>query len=464
MIAWSDTWKANLRFGLGPRPGETAPIAGDPRGYVRAQLDIADPMIPVPEVLTTEAIRREFLGRRREQTRARSMVKLIGAETAPQDLHEAVEELRKAYVEFRTGTYRDETEMRAAKALSTGEPFVERLVMFWANHFAVAAGGLIRVFAGVHERETIRPHVTGRFAGMLRAAVLHPAMLSYLNNDKSIGPDSPLARRRRRRKTDINENLARELLELHTLGVDGGYTQADVIELAYALTGWTGGLSPRTEGDFAPERHQPGTRTILGRRYGEAGERQIHAILDDLARHPATARHVATKIASHFVSDDAPSVLVDRLEHTFRETDGDLAAVSRALVEADEAWAPAPAKIVPPYDFVVSVARATQQPLDGQFLAQSLHSLGQMAWSPPSPAGWPGGDSSWVGGDALMERLDWLEQFTARTPLGDAHPADVAAELLGADLDAHLETALKRAESREQAYALLFMSPYWLRR
>ena len=222
--------------------------------------------------------------------------------------------------------------------------FGERLAMFWANHFAISAakGPHVRVIAGAFEREAIRPHVFGRFADMLLAVETHPAMLFFLDNQQSFGPNSVAGQNRKR---GLNENLAREILELHTLGVNGGYTQDDVTSLARIITGWTvvgreGRLGPPGTFAFFANAHEPGDQRLLGKTYVDAGFEQGRAALMDLARHPATATHVAVKLARHFISDDPPKALIDKLATTFKATEGDLAAVSTALVEAEESWAP----------------------------------------------------------------------------------------------------------------------------
>ena len=230
--------------------------------------------------------------------------------------------------------------------------FAERLVHFWSNHFCISAakGPLVRVAAGCFEREAIRPHVLGRFGAMLQAVESHPAMLAYLDNALSFGPNSPAGRNRNR---GLNENLAREILELHTLGVDGGYTQADVTALARIITGWTfsgreGRLGEPGTFVFFPNGHEPGDHTLLGKAYAAGGVKQGEAALADLARRPATARHIAGKLARHFVADEPPPSLVDRLAKVFRETDGDLKAVAIALVDSDEAWTTPLAKMRTP--------------------------------------------------------------------------------------------------------------------
>ena len=220
--------------------------------------------------------------------------------------------------------------------------FVERLVAFWSNHFCISAtkGEPARIWAGSFEREAIRPHVLGRFADMLKAVEQHPAMLFFLDNQQSLGPDS---RAGQNRKRGLNENLAREIMELHTLGVGGGYTQDDVTSLARIITGWTfagpqGKLGAPGSFVFNANAHQPGPQLLLGKTYDDNGVAQGEAALADIARHPSTAKFIATKFARHFVADDPPPALVARLQDVFRKTDGDLKALAAALVDSDEAW------------------------------------------------------------------------------------------------------------------------------
>lgn len=356
-----------------------------------------------------------------------------------------------------------EIEARFARLLSGEADFTERLVLFWANHFAVSAapGGALLALVGPFEREAIRPHVTGRFRDMLQAAAAHPAMLAYLTNTRSIGPNSPAGRRT---GAGLNENLAREILELHTLGVDGGYTQADVRALAEALTGWTiGGPNSAAPGRFlfnAPA-HEPGPRTVLGRLYPEGGEAQGRAILEDLARHPATARHIARKLAAHFVADDPPPALVDRLAATFQETEGDLAALARALLLSPEAWAPERRKLRSPLEFLIAAVRTSRAAPSPQRLAGMLANLGQPPFRPSSPKGFPDRSEEWLAPDAIKTRADFALELAAGFT-GD--PRALAREALGAALTDETATAIRRAETPRQGLAILLMAPEFQRR
>lgn len=374
---------------------------------------------------------------------------------------------------------------RFAVAVTSEAPFVERIVHFWANHFAVSVDKLSVIgFAGLLEFEAVRPHVLGRFGDMLWAVETHPAMLLYLDQAQSIGPDSALARAaaaRRRgngRAIGLNENLAREILELHTLGVDGGYGQEDVTELARALTGITmPGLAPpplrRVLGDVDPGEvrfvdviHQPGTRSLLGRRYeAGSGDIQPRSMIGALAAHPATARHLSFKLARHFVADDPPAALVDRLTAAFVRHNGDLRQWYGVLLSAPETWAAAPTKVKTPWEWAVSAARAlgwrTMPPSLG--VAALFRELGQPVWQPGSPAGFDDVAASWLAPDALLRRVEAAQRLVRLAPAG-ADPRALATHLFGPLLSETTATTIARAESPAQALALLLVSPEFLRR
>jgi uncharacterized protein (DUF1800 family) len=497
-----DATTALRRFGLGARPGEAARIGADGRAFVLAQLDRGPAALLTAPLGKSEAILADVQRARRELREARQAKKgnAAGAAAAPQVVAAAEPAKPAARAEAKTqpqqpgGPQRTDAaakadnkgvapaeprparllreafvadvEARIVQSATTDVPFLERLVLFWSNHFAVSAGkGAVRGLAGAYEREAIRPNVLGRFADMLKAVAQHPAMLIYLDNAQSIGPTSEVGKRRAR---GLNENLAREILELHTLGVDGGYTQADVTSLAHLLTGWSVGqieLPQTVPGRFffAGPRHELGGATVLGRRYAQGGIKEGEAALADLARHPATARHIATKLARHFVAESPPPALVARLETTFRDTDGDLSAVSRALASAPEAWAAPQAKIVPPYDFLVSLSRgfaALEPPLQVNRFAAAL---GQPTWAPASPKGWPDEDDAWMSPAAIRERLR-IAEVAVRKVAAVADPRELAEDLLGGHLSEETRSAIARAETREQGLELLAMSPEFLRR
>lgn len=465
----SDALIAVTRFGLGPSPRDLERARSDPRGWAAAQV-AATPTTPAPlRDLPPLAVLLETNMRHRAERReaARALRKARREGDVPAALQAAFDAERKDLRKYVIDVFRREMDARIVAGLVTDTPLVERLVAFWSNHFAIEARNLgTRLFVGNHEREAIRPFVLGRFEDMAKAALLHPAMLGYLDNIQSVGPNSRVGRRTGR---SINENLAREILELHTLGVDGGYTQDDVRALAMMLTGWHGGADARpgrVEQVFAKARHEPGPKTLLGRTYRGRGPRQAFAAITDLAAHPATARHVTGKLARHFVSDDPPPALLDRLERVFRDTGGDLGEVTRTLIAADEAWAAPPNRLVSPYDFVIASMRTFGVRAADRTLLREFRTLGYNLWRPDAPTGFPDGGDAWLGGDHLLERLDWASAFARREGKVAAAPEPVpfATQLLGPDLDADLHTTLARAESRTQALALLLMSVQWQRR
>jgi uncharacterized protein (DUF1800 family) len=307
------------RFGLGARPGDLSAIGGDGRDWLRAQLKDAAPQLarwaPAPvdsQLKSSSDILAQALELRRE-IRASRKVAAAGEDTMAAQvaaLMKVPQLLRPIYIEEVTTRFR--------QAVVTDQPFVERLTQFWTNHFAVSVDkNLLLGLAGSLEREAIRPHVLGNFSEMLLAVERHPAMLLYLDNHLSVGPNSRAARsigrRHSERKIGINENLARETLELHTLGVGGGYTQADVTSYAEVITGWSigGEQGRRPQGVpgqfmFRTELHEPGAKVVLGKRYADTGYDQGVAVLRDLASNRSTARFIATKLARHFIADDPP--------------------------------------------------------------------------------------------------------------------------------------------------------------
>ncbi|QQN63596.1 DUF1800 family protein [Bradyrhizobium diazoefficiens] len=365
-------------------------------------------------------------------------------------------------------TFRAEALARLQRAMMVDCGFTERLVAFWSNHFCISAtkGELARMWAGAFEREAIRPHVLGRFADMLKAVEQHPAMLFFLDNQQSLGPDS---RAGQNRKRGLNENLAREIMELHTLGVGGGYTQGDVTSLARIITGWTfagrkGQLGAPGSFAFNANAHQPGPQVLLGKTYEATGLAQGEAALADIARHPSTANFIATKFVRHFVADDPPPALVARLRDVFVRTDGDLKALAIALVDSNEAWQAPLTKMRSPYDFLVAsgrlLARVPEDP--GPYL-NGLNLLGQPLWAPAGPNGFPDTAAAWAAPEGMKLRLDIASQMGAR--LGpNIDPLDLLEFAAGEAASVETRRTIERAESRQQALALLLMSPELQRR
>jgi len=502
---------ALTRFGLGARPGEIDRM-GDGRDWLDGQIRTSGAANPPGQFENSTDRMQAFLDYQRDAQQVRqarqdpapgapppalppaatpagpamdmrpaSAMAPTAASDANQTAFDARRDSRRNLVQDTAGEFLARTRWGAA----TDAGFAERWALFWSNGFTVSATKFqSAVFIGQYEREAIRPNVFGRFEDLAVAAEQHPAMLLYLDQAQSIGPDS---RAGQRRNAGLNENLAREIMELHTVGADGGYTQGDVTEFARALTGWSV-PTQRDQGIAAGGRqtaryargamrgepgangfvyrtmvHEPGARTVLGKSYAEGERDQGETILRDLANSPRTARRLARKLAVHFVADDPPPTLVAKLEKAWMDSRGDLAVVARTLVTAPESWEPQPGKIKTPYEFIVSTHRALgTTPQRVQPLQQALIAMGQPAFSAPSPEGWPDTAADWAGPDALVKRLDWSKGVAdlART----TDPNAVAAGALGARLGERTRLAVARAESRPEALTLFLMSPEFQRR
>jgi uncharacterized protein (DUF1800 family) len=457
------------RFGLGARPDETPP--GDPKRWLTDQLsrfDVRpDGYVMLPDAgEVVENYRDQLIAFRRE-----------ARQDGTKPDKDQLKVMRQDFGKQARMLYRAGVDARANSALATEAPFVERLVHFWSNHFCVSADNPpLTAFAPAFERDAIRPHVLGRFKDMLFAVERHPAMLIYLNQVTSVGPDSLLAERiearNPKRKLGINENLGRETMELHTLGVRSGYTQTDVTEYSRALTGWTiGGFGPggRGEGNpddfaFRPQLHEPGSRTVMGKRYSESGERQADAILTDFAYSPHTADHIAEKLARHFAGDTPPAALVARLSKAFQDGGGDLPAVYRVLIASPEPWVPKPLKFKTPWEWTISLLRGTGRRDVGRMnVAGIMNQLGQPVWRPRAPAGWDDIAASWAAPDALLRRVDISPRLVA--PVAETLDArKIGPILVPASLSSSTAEQVARAESPTSALALLTVSPDFLRR
>jgi len=459
------------RFGLGARPGDLNAIGGDGRDWLRAQLKDAPPQLVDAELRPSSEVLTEAYGLRREIRESRQAASTsTEAAVAPQlaAVMKVTQVLRPIYVEEATARFR--------QAVSTDRPFVERITQFWTNHFAVSVDkSLLLGLAGSLEREAIRPHVLGKFSDMLLAVEQHPAMLLYLDNHLSVGPNSKAARnierRQVERKVGINENLARETLELHTLGVGGGYTQQDVTTYAEVITGWSigGGAGRNAQGQpghfvFREQLHEPGPKVVLGKRYADTGYEQGVVVLHDLANNPSTARFIATKLARHFIADDPPSKAIERIAHAFQSSGGYLPAVYQALIDCPDAWSQPLAKYKTPSDFIVSTFRGLGLPPDaGRAPLAPFELLGQRTYGPGSPAGWPDRSADWDGASALMKRIEWADAVGQR--VGNRRDAaDLAPQLLGETLAAKTRVAISRAASGSQAVTLLLAAPEFMRR
>ena len=468
------------RFGLGE--ARLATVGDDARGWLLAQVGPADLQVGSDLASASVGLRRfaEFQQARRNAAASAGEADLRSAE---QQFGEHFRALVQADVRARMTT----------AALST-RPFAERIAQFWANHFTVSmAKASARGLVGAFEREAIRPNIAGRFEDLLVAAVKHAGMLRYLDNDQSAGPESRLVRRSRARAasapemaaprtTGLNENLAREVLELHTLGVSGGgstyggwggYTQADVTAFARVLTGWRVPLRELLAREELPKEsptrfeeawHEPGPKPLLGKVYPE-GAQALDQVLHDLSRHPSTARFLACKLARHFVADEPPPVLVERLARNFLANDGHLPSLYRELVEAPEAWVVEPAKLKAPDEFVVSTVRLLDlgAPAFARQADGGVAALGQRIQAAPSPAGWPDRADEWLGPDAVWKRVEWATRVAERSARGlDAR--SLARSSFGSTLSEATARQLDRAADGTQALALLLLSPEFQRR
>ena len=453
---------AVLRFGLGARPGEISEASSDPRAWLLAQL--SGPVAQASEVALSPSA-----GILQSLAAARQERKELGRGA---DENAMVNLFKEAWLPH----FRAQVLARTQSAALTHRPFAERLVQFWSNHFAVSADkGLVTGIAGTLENEAIRPHACGHFTELLRAVEQHPAMILYLDNQASVGPNSRAARMLERREAGrqrgINENLAREIMELHTLGVGGGYTQADVTSFARVLTGWSvGGLRGNDRGGepggfvFRAAVHEPGAQIVLGRRIAEDGLAQGEAVLHMLATHPSTARFLATKLARHFIADDPAPETVERLARVYRDSEGYLPAVYQALVDEELAWRTPAQKYKTPQELVFSTLRALQiTPTEPQEALRSFEFLGQRPYTPRSPAGWPDIARGWDGSDALLHRVLWATRVGERFERG-RDPQQLCREALGRCARPETRSALAHAASGSQALALLILSPEFQRR
>ena len=424
---------ALVRFGLGRRGSE--PVPADPAAWLRAQLRGPDPaQLPnPPSTAAGLAALREDREKRPApgQSRGRAL-------------------------------FRQDATAQLANALTTATPFRERLVWFWTNHFTISLHrGQCAALAGAFVEEAIRPHVTGQFADMLLAVMRHPAMLLYLDNAGSVGPDSPAGLRGKR---GLNENLARECLELHTVSPAAGYTQTDVTNFARVLTGWSVDLKDYPPGfRFRAFAHEPGEQVVMGRRF-PPGEEGGVAALAFLAAHPATHRYLAAKLVRHFVADDPPEDAVRRIAAVLRDSKGSLGAAAAALTALEAAWQPQ-TKLRTPIDYMVAALRALDAPPpepDQPYLIGALAGLGQPMWTAPQPNGWPDRAADWAGPEALLRRIDWAYAVAGR--LDEPDPAEVAEASLGPLLQPATLEAMRRAGSRRDALTLLLTSPEFQRR
>jgi len=485
------------RFGFGPRPGDISAIASDPRGAVLADLKTGAGQIDNPNLLSGGEAARAAFDFRQERKAARLVAQIDAQEAAkalqagemakPDATNKDMANNEMANKEMANKDmakpedankpprqqpgvpqqiYLEEAKARYDAALNADIGLAERLVWFWSNHFCVSADkGPTRPLCGAYEREAIRPHILGKFSDMLIAAESHPAMLLYLDNARSIGPSSIAGLRQGK---GLNENLAREILELHTLGVRTVYSQTDVTNFAKVITGWTI-VPPKRDAEhggeftFNPRMHEPGAQTVIGNTYPDTGFDQGRAVLHDVARNPATAKHIAIKLARHFVADEPPPLLVDKLTKRFLDTQGDLMEVTKTLVSAPESWAAPRAKLKKPGEWAISSMRATGLAAqDVRRVVNVQNLLGEPLWRPPAPKGFSDDSAAWL--DGMAQRLDIANQVGRIVGNKGQEPNEMVDLALGPLASRDTREAVKHAESRPQALALLLMAPEFQRR
>jgi uncharacterized protein (DUF1800 family) len=422
---------AIARFGLGRRPDE--PVPSDPKAWLLDQVTrtgsaVAGTPTTVEGLTALRADRKNKPAPGESQSRA---LFITGART------------------------------QLAQALSTDTPFRERLVWFWTNHFTVSVrrptcAAVLPAFVD----EAIRPNVTAHFRDLLRAVIRHPAMLIYLDNVVSVGPDSPAGKRNGR---GLNENLARECLELHTVTPAAGYTQQDVTAFAAVLTGWSIDLQADPPGyRFRAGAHQPGEQIVMGQRF-PAGEAGGVAALDFLGTHRSTYHAIALKLVRYFVSDAPPPDAVARIETILHDTGGDLGAATAGLVALDQAWQPQ-TKLRTPQDLAIATLRALELGIDANpGILRTLIGLGQPIWAAPAPNGWPDQAADWAAPEAMMRRIDWAYGVAGQANAAN-DPIPLAQAVLGPMLRPETEDAMRRAGSRRDALTLFLTSPEFQRR
>ncbi|MET0313045.1 MAG: DUF1800 domain-containing protein [Hansschlegelia sp.] len=435
------------RFGLGPKPGGYARVADDPVAAVHAELDnpklalIDDPDLPS-----------------RKKAAALSQASFEAAEAIRQQ----------------------ELKARIKKHLSVEVGFLERLTIFWSNHFSMSINkdAVIRGTLGQLERDVIRPNLLGKFSNMHRGVMQHPAMLTYLDNQDSIGPNSPTGKSW---GAGFNENLGRELMELHTLGTAGGYTEEDVSNMARILTGWSyvrgwesdGGYNGGTAQNrgqfiFRADWHEPGPIKLMGETYAGEGLKQGEKALLDLAHNKATAQHIAFKLVRHFIADEPTPDMVDPVADAFRSSRGDLGATTLALLALPAAWSAPLTKIRTPYELAIAQFRAmgTTYADDNVWaFSEPLRLMNNLPWERGAPDGYPDETYAWLDPDGMRIRLDTA--MLAVDVFGGAvnqQPLKLARSLYGASLSDEVEQALTWVTDKRAGLTLLFMTPDFQRR
>lgn len=451
-----DAALALSRFGLGARPGERADIAEDPRGWVQDQMSApADDAEAFVDAYTMIDIGRAIRSREALQDELQDAIE-AGDEAAALALREDQEAIND---DLWTRSYEDRAS-RVRQGITTDTPVREKLIRFWTNHFTVSgAKDEVALLTGAYEREAIRPNMDGSFYDLLKAVQQSPGMLIYLDNYLSAGPNSRFGRRH---GGGINENLAREIFELHTLGVDGGYTQSDVSEFALAISGWSAGFPPYAKnrpGQFKFKRnmHEPGTRTIMGVEYPQSGVDQGEAVLRTLSESPETATFIATKLVRHFVGDQPPVGAIARVADVFLETNGDLPSVHQAVFDSEEIWDTPFAKARTSEEFVIAGGRALEvEDYPYGWMPYLLKTMGHSIYGPPGPNGWPDIAPFWLSGNSVMRRAEIASQLGGYGWGIDAE--ERMDDMFGPLFTNQTRTAIRDAEDPAQAMAVALAS------
>lgn len=457
-----DPFLAEHRFGYG-RSARVAPPedVGDMLAELR-RADDAQAAFPIPPFRVMQdalALRIRF------NSYARKHPETAEGQKAQKKARQILRDMRGDHSQWFV-----QTQLRR---ITASHGFRERLTAFWADHFtALGGGGLLRMASPLYVEEAVRPNVTGSFAGLLTACVTHPLMLHYLDQNSSVGPNSRAAMRRGRRR-GLNENLAREVLELHTLGVDGPYTQTDVRELAKAFTGL--GATRHYGFKFRPAMVEPGAETVLGKTYDAGGGMvTIREVLNDLARHPATAAHIARKLAVHFVSDIPSDDLIAHITAAYLRSEGDLMTCYAALLEHPHAWYPKSTNMRPPDEFVSASLRALgvtaqtlhQMDLRGvrEVFFRPLQLMGQAWLTPAGPDGFAEADGAWTTPQGISARLEWAVTVPTRLMPDLPDPREFVQAALGGQVPDAVRFAANTAETREVAIGLILAAPAFQRR
>ncbi|MEC4724683.1 DUF1800 domain-containing protein [Shewanella sp. D64] len=439
------------RFGYGAKAGELEQAKQDPKSFLINQLQ---PISFNQDLPNSHQLLRQLAQYHQEKKQAKKLRKKTSNQ-APLSFKKIMPFFRASYTELCADSIH--------QTISSSNSMMWRLLDFFSNHFSVSAQGpMMTTLAPTLEREAIAPYLLGSFSDMLVAVVHHPAMLKYLNNEQSFGPNSKAGKKGK----GLNENLAREILELHTLGVNSGYTQEDVIELAKGISGWSiakPSIDDKNGFYYRKRGHEPGLRRLLNKIYTEKGEAQGIAMLRSLAMEPKTAEHVCYKLARHFIADEPSRVLVKRLSERWLATQGNLQQVVLSLIDSPESWAPISQKFKSPREHLISTYRGLSLSVNKpRKLISMLTTLGQQPFKANSPKGYGDNELSWNGANALLVRIDWSVNVVHRKR--NIEVKLLIPQLFGQQISERSYLEISRAESRENALVLLLMSRDFLRR